>query len=292
MRANIENQHSVPNFSRRVAKMTLTETFIPYNRQSAFDAQIAALDWDMVPQPDAMQQELPLTDLVATIRDALTRREPSRTVFISSSTFLCYDPTNLNRRLQPDLYVAFGVEEPAIRDRDAGYLPWEVGKQPDFVLELASVSTARNDLNRKRDIYAMMEIPEYWRFDATGGDFYGDPLVGEQLVNGSYSPLPITEEPDGHPRGYSPVLGLTLAWVEGVFRIYDPESGEYSHTTVEKLAEYYEQTGIIEDQAALIDRERARIDEEASARRAAEERARQLEAQLRELRSSRNGDSA
>ena len=51
--------------------MTLTETFIPYNRQSAYNAQIAALDWDMVPQPDAMQQELPLTDLVATIRDAL-----------------------------------------------------------------------------------------------------------------------------------------------------------------------------------------------------------------------------
>lgn len=271
LRANIEIQHSVPKLSARVAKMTLTETFIPYNRQSAFDAQIAALDWDMVPQPDAMQQELPLTDLVATIRDALTRREPERTVFVSSSTFLCYDPTNLNRRLQPDLYVAFGVEAPAIRDRDAGYLPWEVGKQPDFVLELASVSTARNDLTRKRDIYAMMEIPEYWRFDATGGDFYGDPLVGEHLVNGSYVPLPVSEEPDGNPKGYSPVLGLTLAWVEGVFRIYDPSTGVYSQTVWERLDD---------------------MDTEVAARRAAEERVRQLEAQLRELRSSRNGDSA
>ena len=100
------------------------------------------------------------------------------------------------------------MEEPAIRDRDAGYLPWEVGKQPDFVLELASVSTARNDLTRKRDIYAMMGIPEYWRFDATGGAYYGDPLVGEQLVDGDYEPLPITDEPDGNPKGYSPVLGL------------------------------------------------------------------------------------
>ena len=284
LRANIEDQHPVRKLSRRAHKMTLTETFIPYNRQSRFDAQIAALNWDMVPQPDAMQQELPLTDLVATVRDALVRREPDRTVFVSSSTFLCYDPSNLNRRLQPDLYVAFGVEEPAIRDRDAGYLPWEVGKQPDFVLELASVSTARNDLTRKRDIYAMMEIQEYWRFDATGGDFYGEPLVGEQLIDGAYEPLSISVEPDGHPNGYSPILGLTLAWVEGVFRIYDPATGEYSQTTEEKLDAYYEQRSIVEHQ-------KTRINEEASARRAAEERIRELEKQLRNLRSSRNGDS-
>ena len=265
--------------------MTLTETFIPYNRQSAYDAQIAALDWDLVPRPDAMQQELPLTDLVATIRDALMRREPDRTVFVSSSTFLCYDPRNLNRRIQPDLYVAFGVEEPAIRDRDAGFLPWEVGKQPDFVLDLASVSTAQNDLTRKRDIYASMGIPEYWRFDATGGDFYGEPLVGEHLVDGIYESLPLSGEPDGHPKGYSPVLGLTLAWVDGWFRIYDPSTGEYSRTTEEKLAAYYEQ-------ASLMERQQTRIDEEAAARRAAEERVQQLEEQLRNLRSSRNGDDA
>ena len=257
--------------------MTLTETFIPYNRQSSFDAQIAALDWDMVPQPDAMQQELPLTDLVATIRDALTQREPSQTVFVSSSTFLCYDPTNLNRRLQPDLYVAFGVEEPAIRDRDAGYLPWEVGKQPDFVLELASVSTARNDLTRKRDIYAMMGIPEYWRFDATGGAYYGTPLVGEQLVDGAYETLPITEEPDGHPKGYSPVLGLTLAWHQGVFRVFDPTENEYSKTPRESLS--------------VMNVQRTELESEKAARRAAEERVRQLEQQLEHLRSSRNGDS-
>lgn len=270
--------------------MALTQTFIPYNRQTKYDAQIEALDWDMVPQPDAMQQELPLTDLVATIRDALAQREPGKTVFISSNTFLCYDPTNLNHRLQPDLYVAFGVEEPAIRDRDAGYLPWEVGKQPDFVLELASISTAQNDLTRKRDIYAMIRIPEYWRFDATGSDHYGAPLVGERLVDNVYEPLVITEHPDGHPKGYSPILGLTLAWVDGIFRIYDPSSGEYSQTTGEKLAAFHEQSSIIQDQLSLLENERTRTNDEATARLAAEERIRQLEQQLRDLRSSRNSD--
>ena len=250
--------------------MTLTQTFIPYNRQTKYDAQIAASDWELAPQPDAMQQELPLTDLVATIRDALSQRDPAQSVFISSNTFLCYDPNNLNHRLQPDLYVAFGVDDSAIRDRDAGYIPWEVGKQPDFVLELASVSTARNDLTRKRDLYASIGIPEYWRFDPTGGDLYGAPIIGEHLVGDFYEPLPISEHPDGHPKGYSPILALTLAWVEGIFRIYNPSSGDYSQTVRERLST---------------------INEEVTARRNAEERVRQLEQQLRNLRSSRNGDS-
>ena len=249
--------------------MTLTETFVPYNHQPKYDAQIAALDWDMVPPPDAMQQESPLSDLVFTMRELLTDRGSRKEVFVSSNTFLCYDPTNLNRRLQPDLYVAFGVDETAIRARDAGYLIWEIGKQPDFVLEMASPSTARNDLTRKRDIYAQIGIPEYWRFDATGGEYYGDPLVGEKLVEGTYQPLPITFEPDGHPKGFSPILGLTLAWDHGVFRVFDPEDNEYSKTARESLSV---------------------LDAEVIARRAAEERVRQLEQQLQNLRSSRNGD--
>ena len=263
--------------------MTLTQTYIPYNRQSRFDAQIAALTWDIVEPPDWMQQEIPLTGLVATIRDALHRREPDGTLLISSNTFLCYDPENLNRRLLPDLYIALGVEETAVRDRDAGYLPWEVGKQPDFVLEMASISTARNDLTHKRDIYEQMGIPEYWRFDATGGDFYGEPLAGEELVDGVYEALEISDEPDGIPKGYSPVLGITLAWVDGVFRIYDTESGEYLQTAEEKLIEHYDQATIIRDT-------REALDAEADARRAAEERNRQLEQLIREMRASRNGD--
>ena len=81
---------------------------------------------------------------------------------------ICYDPTNLNVRVGPDFYFASGVDAPAI-ERTKLYLPWEAGKPPDFVLEIASESTAEHDVTGKRQIYAEIGVPEYWRFDRSGG---------------------------------------------------------------------------------------------------------------------------
>ena len=74
-------------------------------------------------------------------------------VFVEGNTIVCYNPDNLNDRVLPDCYVAFGVAPAAIYEQN-GYLIWEVGKAPDFVLEIASVSTARRDMTFKRDLYA------------------------------------------------------------------------------------------------------------------------------------------
>ena len=254
--------------------MTLTQTIIPYRRRPEFDAQIAALDWERVFPPDHMQQEEPLLNLVSAIRDIVTERGARRDVFVSTGTFLCYDPDDLNRRLAPDLYIAFGVDKDAIRSRSAGYLPWEVGKAPDFVLEVASPSTARNDLTRKRDLYARIGIAEYWRFDATGGDFYGDPLVGERLVDGEYLPMPLPREPDGHLKGRSRALNITLAWREGQLRGYDPETGEYTLFDGENRRLIEEQADTINEQAKIIDELRC-----------------QLTAALKRQRDGRNGQS-
>ena len=81
---------------------------------------------------------------------------------------ICYDPNNLNVRVGPDFYFASGVDAPAI-ERTKLYLPWEAGKPPDFVLEIASESTAEHDVTGKRQIYAEIGVPEYWRFDRSGG---------------------------------------------------------------------------------------------------------------------------
>ena len=69
------------------------------------------------------------------------------------------------------------------------YLLWEVGKPADFALEIGSPSTARNDLMSKRALYARPGIGEYWRHDKTGGNFYGEPLVGKYLEDGEYQRL-------------------------------------------------------------------------------------------------------
>ena len=73
--------------------------------------------------------------------------------------------------------MVFWVDARAIRPRKL-YLPWEAGKPPDWALEIASESTAREDVNRKPAIYARIGIPEYWRFDPTGGNYHGVPLWG------------------------------------------------------------------------------------------------------------------
>jgi hypothetical protein len=124
------------------------------------------------------------------------------------------------------VYVALGVDAAAIVARKL-YLPWEAGKPPDWVLEIASESTWREDVYRKPAVYARIGVPEYWRFDPSGGSHYGYPLAGERLVDGVYQPIELTSEPDGVLKGYSDVLKLSLCWDEGQARIYNPETGTY-----------------------------------------------------------------
>ena len=64
----------------------------------------------------------------------------------------------------PDLLIAFGVDR-AFAVEQRGYSIRDQGKPPDFVLEVASPSTGREDYTGKRNDYAAFGIPEYWRFD-------------------------------------------------------------------------------------------------------------------------------
>ena len=177
---------------------------------------------DPEPMPDAMQQNPHILYVMQILADLLTDR---LSAFADTNTIVYYDPTDRNRRLQPDVYVAFGVDAEAIRQRN-GYLIWEVGKPPDFVLEVASESTASNDTGGKRALYATMGVIEYWRFDASGGAMYGAALVGEYLENGVYREFPIHTAPDGVIWGYSPLLCLNLRWNNGELELQDPDTGE------------------------------------------------------------------
>ena len=102
------------------------------------------------------------------------------------------------------MYLAFGVDADAIRQRKL-YLPWEAGKPPDWVLEVASVSTGREDVGRKREIYARIGVPEYWRFDPQDGAYHGQrSWPGTGWWPGGYEPIELTTAPDGLLKGYSP----------------------------------------------------------------------------------------
>ena len=138
---------------------------------------------------------------------------------------------------------------------------------PDFVLEVGSESTARHDVTGKRDIYARIGVAEYWRFDRSGGELYGEPLAGDFLEGGTYRPAELTTEPDGILKGYSPVLRLSLAWRDGMLVFYDPEAGEY----LRNLREERVAREVAESTLGI----------ERRIREAAEARISQLEAELR-----------
>ena len=165
------------------------------------------------------------------------------------------------RARRPDLVVAFDVD-PVAYEASNGYVVSEQGKPPDFVLEIASESTAETDVGAKRDEYAALGIREYWRFDKTG-EFHGVRLAGDQLVEGAYQPIPIEQLDGGVLQGYSAALDLNLRWEGGQLGWHDPATGRHIPT--------------YEDQRDQAHYERTRAE-------TAEARVRELEAELQRLR--------
>ena len=66
------------------------------------------------------------------------RYEDRPDVFISGGVFVAYDATDGNRRVKPDLFIAFDVDNAGIRENLPNFWIWEIGKAPDFVMEVAS----------------------------------------------------------------------------------------------------------------------------------------------------------
>ncbi len=175
----------------------------------------------------------------------------------------------------PDLLIAFNADPDAYRQSNA-YVIAEQGKPPDFVLEIASRRTGREDVVEKRNDYAALGIPKYWRFDETGG-FHGTRMAGDRLAaDGQYQPVPIEEVAEGILQGYSRVLNLFLRWENGQLKWHDPETGRHIVTFEdEREARLRAQEEVREEREA-----RAR---EREARLQAESRARELEDRLESL---------
>jgi len=193
------------------------------------EADAALLDFDpdgAAPKPDAMEQHDSQYETFALLRAHLREFGKRNNIFVDCDSFICYDQRNLNVRVSPDVYVAFGVDSAEIR-RTRLYMPWRVGKPPDWALEVASHSTWRGDVGRKMRIYERIGVPELFHFDPTGGDYYGYALAGFRLEDGRYVRLEDTREPDGILKVYASELRLSLCWEGGMPQLYDPRTGSY-----------------------------------------------------------------
>ncbi len=231
-------------------------------------------------KPESMNQN-PDTSRSYLILEAFFSHRPD--VLANGQGFLCEDPRNLSAYLVPDCIVAFGVDPQAITARN-GFVINEVGKPPEFVLEVASKRTARRDYTIKRDIYAGFGVLEYWRFDRTGGKLHDQPIAGDRLVDGSYRPMELITTPDGMIWGHSQILGLDLCWDSGRLRFYDPATKEYLPDLAEAMSQRDAAVMTRADAEARAGAEAARANAETARANAESQRADEAQAEVRRLR--------
>lgn len=187
------------------------------------------------------------------------------TTFVAGRGYLCRRRSDLPSCPYPDMLVSFGVDVAAIFGAN-GYVISEVGKPPDFVLEVASEHTGRRDYIAKRPIYAGLGVAEYWRYDHTRGRQHDAALAGDRLTaDGTYRPIELFTEADGVIWGYSEALGLSVCWVNRDLRFWDRQRQRYLPSPSEMAGE------LAETQSELDSERRARLEAEAKARRLAEE---------------------
>ena len=183
-------------------------------------------------------------------------------VYVSGDLLIYFEEGNPRVSIAPDVFVVFGVEK---RER-LNYKLWEEGRAPSFVLEVASPSTWREDLGRKRSVYARLGVREYWQYDPTG-EFLPARLQGERLTRSGYVRQPAATAPDGTLTLHSETLGLELRAAPGrEMRFRDPATG----SDLRSHAEEAEDRARAEARAAAAARDSAT---EAAARLAAETRA-------------------
>ena len=191
------------------------------------------------------------------------------TTLVTADRWIVASPEqDKSRARRPDLLIAFNVSPEDYRLSN-GYICTEQGKPPDFVMEIASASTANADTGEKRQYYAAMGIPEYWRFDETG-QHHGQRLAGDRLAGDSYVPIDIREIEPGVLEGRSEALNLRIRWQRGELQWIDP-------ATNTPIPRHHETIARAERAEAERDRAREELD-------LARARAEQLAEELRRIR--------
>ena len=251
---------------------------------SAPPAPAAAIDYpssDGKPMAESDSQRKPLMYAVECLGHYF-RNAPE--VYVSGNLLIYYEE-GTRARVAPDVFVVFG----AGKEERSSYLLWEEEKAPDFVLEITSPATWRDDQDRKRELYRRLGVGEYWQYDPTR-NYLRPPLQGLELVEGEYEPLPGWRLADGKLAARSEVLGLELRVAGRRLRFYDPQTGKELPDLAETDEQRREAESRAEQEAASRQVAETRAQQEATARQAAETRAQQeatarqaAEARLAEL---------
>ena len=218
----------------------------------------------------------PLAETEVHIQCLIDAREGLRAYFrdspdvhVGGDLLLYYEEGDPHQSVAPDVFMVRGLS----RDESLRvYKLWEVGKPPDFVLEITSRGTRLEDLGAKRGLYQVLGVREYFLFDPLS-EYLRPPLQGLRLVTDVYRPIQPTAD-GGLP---SETLGLELRHVDGKLRFRDPRTGAWLRTPDEEVTARQE----AESRASAAE---ALAAAEAAARQSAEARASIAEAEISRLR--------
>ncbi len=188
-------------------------------------------------------------------------------VYVSGDLLIYYEEGNPRKAVAPDVFVVLGAD----KHKRMIYKLWDEPKAPDFVLEVASKNTWKEDVGPKRATYAALGIREYWLFDPKG-EYWNPPLQGLTLEDGAYRPLGARVEA-GRWTLRSTVLGMDLWAEESLVRFRDVGSGEVMRTWSEHRDAYRRERAARERERVAQERERAAHEREQA----------RLEARIREL---------
>ncbi len=241
----------------------------------------AAVDYpssDGKPMAESDFQLHPLIYAVDRLRRYF-RNDPD--VYVSGNLLIYYDEGPDRKSVAPDVFVVFGARDV----KRSSYFLWKEPKAPDFVLEITSKSTWRED-QEKRRLYRRLGVREYCQYDPTR-DYLDPPLQGLTLVGRDYEPLPVRELADGTLALRSEVLGLELRVqvAEERLRFHDPQTGE----DLPDLAETDDQ--LLQEAAARRAAE-DRVRQETAARRQEAAARQEAEARLRQETAARRREAA
>ena len=244
---------------------------------------------DATPMTSSQEQYDAMTYSRSALRALMAARgEP----YILKADFGLYyaaiDPTLGQRapHVAPDVMLTLGATLPPFTP----YRLWEVGKAPDLVLEITSLSTKAEDVD-KRGLYAQLGVTEYWQYEPHGKQLKPG-LECRRLVRGRYVSV---------AGAYRSELGALWLWSRvldtawglldtGELRLWDPARQEWFPTEADKDARFdqveqerdreKEERQWAEQERQREKQERQRAEQE---RDQAQREAARLEAEIRRL---------
>ena len=156
-------------------------------------------------------------------------------------------------------------------------------------MEFSSKNTYHDDLTKKMDVYASLEIQDYFLYDAEGL-YLPSQLIGFELVDGNYVPIP----PDENGGIRSSSLGLDFRIRDEEIAVFDPVTNDWVRAraeaeairadTAEARAE--QEANARQKETTRADTAEARAEQEATRADTAEAEAAQLREQLARLQAS------